>query len=64
MSVDEHFINKGQFDTGFAHRLIVKDGAVPAIKGSGPDSELQMVTETASNVCVLLEIGARVLLTL
>ncbi len=63
MSVDEHFINKGQFDTGFAHCLIVKDGAVPAIKGPGPDSEL-LVTETASNVCVLLEIGARVLVTL
>ncbi len=64
MFVDEHFINKAQFKTGFAHRLIVKDGAVPAIKGPGPDSELQMVTETASNVCVLLEICAQVLVIL
>ncbi len=52
------FINKAQFDAGFAHRLILKDGAVPAIKDPGHDSELQMVSETASNVCVLLAIGA------
>ncbi len=26
--VDERFINKAQFDAGFAHRLILKDGAV------------------------------------
>ncbi len=32
MFVDEHFINKAQFDAGFEHRLILKDGAVPAIK--------------------------------
>ncbi len=50
--VDERFINKAQFDAGFAHRLILKDGAVPAIKDPGHDSELQMVSETASNVCV------------
>ncbi len=56
--VDERFINKAQFDAGFAHRLILKDGAVPAIKDPGHDSELQMVSETASNVCVLLAIGA------
>ncbi len=49
--VDERFINKAQFDAGFAHRLILKDGAVPAIKDPGHDSELQMVSETASNVC-------------
>ncbi len=30
--VDERFINKAQFDAGYAHRLILKDGAVPAIK--------------------------------
>ncbi len=30
--VDECFINKAQIDAGFAHRLILKDGAVPAIK--------------------------------
>ncbi len=49
--VDERFINKAQFDAGFAHRLILKDGAVPAIKDPGHDSELQMVSETASNDC-------------
>ncbi len=48
--VDERFINKAQFDAGFAHRLILKDGAVPAIKDPGHDSELQTVSETASNV--------------
>ncbi len=32
MFVDERFINKAQFDSGFAHRLILKDGAVPATK--------------------------------
>ncbi len=41
MFVDECFINKAQFDAGFAHRLILKDGAVPAIKDPGHDSELQ-----------------------
>ncbi len=56
--VDERFINKAQFDAGFAHRLRLKDGAVPAIKDPGHDSELQMVSETASNVSVLLAIGA------
>ncbi len=61
--VDERFINKAQFDTGFAHRLILKDGAVPAIKDPGHDSELQMVSETALNVCVLLAIE-QVLVTL
>ncbi len=58
MFVDERFINKAQFDAGFAHRLILKDGAVPAIKDPGHDSELQMVSEMASNVSVLLAIGA------
>ncbi len=56
--VDERFINKAQFNAGFAHGLILKDGAVPAIKDPGHDSELQMVSETASNVSVLLAIGA------
>ncbi len=42
--VDECFINKAQFHAGFAHRLIPKDGAVPA--DPGHDSELQMVSET------------------
>ncbi len=49
--VEERFINKAQFDAGFAHCLILKDGAVPAIKDPSHDSELQMVSETASNVC-------------
>ncbi len=49
--VDESFINKAQFDAGFAHRLILKDGAVPAIKDPGHDSKMQTVSETASNVC-------------
>ncbi len=62
--VDEHFINKAQFDAGFAHRLILKDGAVPAIKDPGHDSELQTVSETASNASVLLVIGTQVLVTL
>ncbi len=56
--VDERFINKAQLDAGFAHGLILKDGAVPAIKDPGHDSELQMVSETASNVSVLLANGA------
>ncbi len=29
----------------------LKDGAVPAVKDPGHDSELQMISETASNVC-------------
>ncbi len=57
--VDECFINKAQFDAGFAHHLILKDGAVSAIKDLGHDSELQMVSETASNVCVLLIIALK-----
>ncbi len=64
MFVDERFINKAQFDTGLAHRLILKDGAVPAIKDPGHDSELQTASEPASNVCVLFAIGTQVLVTL
>ncbi len=56
--VDERFINKAQFDARFAHRLILKDGAVTAIKDPGHDSELQTVSETTSNVSVLLAIGS------
>ncbi len=52
MFVDERFINKAQFGAGFAHRLILKDGVVPATKDPGHDSELQEASETASNVCV------------
>ncbi len=58
MFVDKRFINKAQFNAGFAHRLILNDGAVPAINDPGHDSELQMVSETASNVSVLFAIGA------
>ncbi len=61
MFVDERFINKAQFDAGFAHRLILKDGAVPAIKYPVHDSELQTVSETASDVCVLLVIALKCL---
>ncbi len=57
--VDERFINMAQFDAGFVHRLILKDGAVPAIKDPGHDSELQTGSETASNVCVLLVIALK-----
>ncbi len=32
MFVDKRFINKAQFNAGFAHPLILKYGAVPAIK--------------------------------
>ncbi len=64
MFVNERFINKAQLDAGFAHRLILKDGAVPAIKDPDHDSELQTVSETASSVCVLFAIGAQVLVTL
>ncbi len=56
--VAERFINKAQFNAGFAHHLILKDGAVPAIKDPGHDSELQMVSEMGFNVCVLLAIDA------
>ncbi len=40
--VDERFINKTQFDAGFAHRLILKDGAVP-------DSQLQKIPVMIQN---------------
>ncbi len=52
------FYKQGPVRAGFAHGLILKDGAVPAIKDPAHDSELQMVSETASNVSVLLAIGA------
>ncbi len=50
---DECFINKAQFDGGFAHRLILKDGAVSAIKHPSHDSEPQAVSKNALNFCVL-----------
>ncbi len=46
------------------HIVLLKDRAVPAIKGSRHDSELQTVSEMALNVSVLLAIGAQVLVTL
>ncbi len=54
MFVDKCFINKTQFDAGFAYHLILNNEAVPAIKDPGHDSEPQTVSETASNVCVLI----------
>ncbi len=51
VSGDECFINKAQSDTGFAHRFVLKDEAVPAIKDPGHDSESQAVDKTASNSC-------------
>ncbi len=62
MFVDERFINKAQLDAGLAHCFILKDGAVPAIKDPGHDSELQPVSEKASNICVLLLIALKCLL--
>ncbi len=32
---DECFMNKAQFDTGFVHRLMLKDGVVSVIKDHG-----------------------------
>ncbi len=58
------FYKQDKFDAGFAHCLILKDGVVPAIKNPGHDSEVQAVSKTASNSCVLLAIGAQVLVTL
>ncbi len=46
------------------HIVLLKDRAVPAIKCSHHDSELQMISEMASNVSVLLAIGAQLLVTL
>ncbi len=37
---------------------MLKDGAFPVIKDPSHDSELQILRETASNVWVLLAIGA------
>ncbi len=37
--VDKCFINKAQFNAGSAHHLKLKDGAVPAIKDPGHDSD-------------------------
>ncbi len=50
MFVYKHFIKKAQFDAGFAHRFILNDGAVPAIKDPSHDSELQMLSEKSSSL--------------
>jgi len=44
------FINKAQFYAGFTERLKLKDGAVSG-NDPGHESELQVVSKTASNVC-------------
>lgn len=61
---DECFINKAQVDAGFAHRLLLKVGAVPVIKDPGHESEPQAVSKTASNFWLLLAISALVHITL
>ncbi len=50
--VDERFIKQGPVRRWGCASLILKDGAVPAIKDLGHDSELQTVSETPSNGCV------------
>ncbi len=64
MFVDERFINKAHVDARFAHGLILKDKAVPAIKDPGHDSELLAVNESASYVRVFAGDRAQVLITL
>ncbi len=59
MFVDECFINQAQVDAVFAHRLILKDGAVTAIKDPSHDSVLQMVSKTHQ-----MSLSAQVLITL
>ncbi len=54
MFVDDCFINKAQFDAGFAHHLILKDGAVPAIKDPGHDSELYQMSLICSRSAQVL----------
>jgi hypothetical protein len=51
---DDFFINKAQFEAGFANRLVLKDGAVPTLKVNGLALEPQAVSRTASNICVCL----------
>ena len=55
---DDCFINKAQFDAGFADRLMLKDGAVPAIKVHGRELKPQAVSNCVKCLCVLLAIGA------
>lgn len=55
--VDERFIYKAQFDAGFAHCLILKDGEVLAIKDPPHDSELPMVQKYRSKIKCLCIIG-------
>ena len=51
---DACFTNKAQFDAGFAHRLFLKDNAVPTKKGHDRVLEPHAVSKTASNISVLL----------
>ncbi len=48
---DECFVNKAQFDAGFADCLILKVGAAPVMKVPCHESETQAVSKTASNFC-------------
>ncbi len=41
---DECFVNKAQFDAGFAGRLIMKDAAIPEIKDPGHESKPRAVS--------------------
>ncbi|XP_051742028.1 gastrula zinc finger protein XlCGF57.1-like [Ctenopharyngodon idella] len=50
---DECFTNKAQFDAGFADRLKLKDGAVPAIKDPGHGSEPQAMLTMEAQMDVI-----------
>ncbi len=59
MFVDECFINKAQFDARFAHRLILKDGAVPAIKDPFMIQNCRWYVKRHQMYCVLLLIALK-----
>ncbi len=48
------FYKQGPVRRWITHRLILKDGAVPAIKDPGEDSELEMASEMALNVLLVI----------
>ncbi len=56
--VDERFIKQGPIRRWICTWFNTERWSGPSYKDPGHDSELQMVRETASNVCVLLAIGA------
>ncbi len=58
------FYKQGPVQRWLCTLLILKDGAVPAIKDPSHESEPEAESEAASNFCVLLAIGAHVLMTL